>query len=172
MKRTCASPDCDTILSRYSGSDRCSLHGGGPRPYDFFVSESHRSVRAGLLEPWRDEAACRDRDTEMFDVDLPSDGAMTGPVLAAKRICAACPVRPECLSYAFRMAGHVFSVTGDPKVTPKETKYHDTIYGGLTGRERMRLHDEPDRVQCGITLLDTQRLLWWLDPLNREEEAA
>lgn len=43
---------------------------------------------------WRDEALCAQVDTDLF---FPDDG---GPIRAPKRICAACPVRRECLEYA------------------------------------------------------------------------
>jgi WhiB family redox-sensing transcriptional regulator len=48
---------------------------------------------------WRDSAACRYADTELF---FPI--GKTGPALAeiqqAKRVCAGCPVRQACLTFA------------------------------------------------------------------------
>lgn len=46
------------------------------------------------LGPWRHQAACRDIDLDIF---FPSPGT---PNLEAKRICAQCEVRSECLEYA------------------------------------------------------------------------
>lgn len=43
---------------------------------------------------WMLQAACRDRDPSFF---FPSDGV---GVDVARRVCAECPVRAECLEYA------------------------------------------------------------------------
>ncbi|MGI8815333.1 MAG: WhiB family transcriptional regulator [Pseudonocardia sp.] len=45
-------------------------------------------------QDWRHDAACIEVDTELF---FPEPGEPTAP---AKRICAGCPVRAECLSFA------------------------------------------------------------------------
>jgi WhiB family transcriptional regulator, redox-sensing transcriptional regulator len=63
---------------------------------------------------WMLEARCLDADPEAF---FPEKG---GSTREAKRICAACPVRDECLDYALE---------------------HDErfgIWGGLSERERRR----------------------------------
>lgn len=44
---------------------------------------------------WRDRAACRDADPGLF---FPEAGESARPAMA---ICAGCPVRAECLRYAF-----------------------------------------------------------------------
>lgn len=62
-----------------------------------------------------DDAACRDADTSVF---FPASDADAGP---AKEICAACPVREECLEFAL------------------ETRPSDGVWGGLTPIERHRL---------------------------------
>ena len=64
---------------------------------------------------WRDRAACRGTDLEVF---FPGRGEPTEP---ARRICASCPVRQPCLDYAI---GHGI-VHG--------------IWGGLTERDRRAL---------------------------------
>jgi len=72
---------------------------------------------------WMLEARCLDADPEAF---FPEKG---GSTREAKRICAACPVRDECLDYALR---------------------HDErfgIWGGLSERERRRAK----RVTVGAT---------------------
>jgi len=66
------------------------------------------------LTTWRREAACRDLDTGIF-FPLSDDDA--GP---AKAVCAACPVREECLEFALA------------------TRQGDGIWGGLTETERRR----------------------------------
>ena len=43
---------------------------------------------------WRELAACRGTDLEVF---FPERGESAGP---ARRVCAACPVRHACLDYA------------------------------------------------------------------------
>lgn len=65
---------------------------------------------------WRDEAACRTLDPDLF---FPTDGgSAAGEVLAAKAVCADCPVRMQCLDYAYA------------------TYQHHGIWGGLTEMER------------------------------------
>lgn len=64
---------------------------------------------------WRDRALCAHTDPEAF---FPEKG---GSTREAKKICATCPVRDECLDYALK---------------------HDEkfgIWGGLSERERRRL---------------------------------
>ena len=66
---------------------------------------------------WRDEAACRDADPELF---FPV--GTTGPALAqatvAKEVCSTCPVAEQCL---------IFAVT---------TNQEFGIWGGLDEEER------------------------------------
>lgn len=64
---------------------------------------------------WRDSAICAQTDPEEF---FPDKG---GGTRQAKRVCAACTVRTECLEYALE---------------------HDErfgIWGGMSERERRRL---------------------------------
>ena len=64
---------------------------------------------------WRELAACRGTDLEVF---FPERGESAGP---ARRVCAACPVRQPCLDYA---------------ITNGVTH---GIWGALTERERRAL---------------------------------
>ena len=64
-------------------------------------------------QPWRDRAACRDSDPEIF---FPRPGG-TG-ARRAKAVCARCPVTAECLAHAAR--------------TPER----HGVWGGLAERER------------------------------------
>ena len=66
-------------------------------------------------EPWMADAACQYVDPELH---YPEKGGSTAP---AKRICASCPVRVECLAYA---------------LDRRETW---GVWGGLSERERHRL---------------------------------
>ena len=61
---------------------------------------------------WMTQAACRHHDTSLW---FPERG---DPTDQAKRICASCPVREECLNYAI----------GIPNLVG--------IFGGLSTRER------------------------------------
>ena len=51
-------------------------------------------IRRFTLEPWREHAACADKDPDMF---FPGRGGATEP---AKRVCAGCPIQAECLEHA------------------------------------------------------------------------
>jgi WhiB family transcriptional regulator, redox-sensing transcriptional regulator len=59
---------------------------------------------------WRDDAACRDADPELFfpDGEIRSARAQ---VKAAKLICRGCPVSVTCLSWALA-SGHEAGVWG------------------------------------------------------------
>jgi len=66
-------------------------------------------------QPWWERAACLGRDADCF---FPEKGGSTRD---AKRICAGCEVRLECLEYA---------LANDERFG---------IWGGLSERERRRL---------------------------------
>ena len=48
---------------------------------------------------WRDDAACRDADPELF-FPIGTTGPAPAQIDEAKRICQACPVRQPCLAWA------------------------------------------------------------------------
>ena len=75
----------------------------------------------GRRPDWRDYAACRDADPELFfpDGDIRSARAR---VQKAKLICRGCPVRAACLHWALANGQEA------------------GIWGGLTEDERRRLH--------------------------------
>lgn len=94
------------------------------------ISGDDRSSIYDLLEqpgqPWRQQAACRGSDPNVF---FPGTGESTRP---AQEICATCPVRAECLAYALK-SGEKFG-----------------IFGGLSERQRRKLRrDERKRAACG-----------------------
>lgn len=66
-------------------------------------------------EPWMADGLCGQTDPEMF---FPEKG---GSTKNAKKVCAACPVKAECLDYAL------------------ERDQRFGIWGGLSERERRRL---------------------------------
>ena len=82
-----------------------------------------RFLRDQILEPeqdgrdltWQDAALCLQVDPEIF---FPEKG---GSTRAAKRVCAACTARPECLEFAL------------------ETDQPHGIWGGMSEPERRRL---------------------------------
>ena len=70
---------------------------------------------------WRDDAACRDADPELFFADGDIRSALAR-VKTAKLICRGCPVSATCLSWALASGQEA------------------GIWGGLTENERRRLH--------------------------------
>ena len=77
----------------------------------------HRTLAAParFAARWRELAACRGADLEVF---FPERGESAGP---ARRVCAVCPVRQPCLDYAI------------------SNRIVHGVWGGLTERERRAL---------------------------------
>lgn len=73
-------------------------------------------------EPWMSESLCAQTDPETF---FPEKG---GTTRLAKRVCAACPVREECLAYAV------------------DNQERHGIWGGLSERERRKLTPQSRRI--------------------------
>lgn len=66
---------------------------------------------------WQDKAACAVvKDNSIFFSGVESK------IKKAKAFCSSCDVRKECLEFAF-----------------KNDDFENTIYGGLTGAERLKL---------------------------------
>ncbi len=86
-------------------------------------------VRAGILHPaarrqditWQEAASCRQADPELF-FPIGSAGIAVAEILRAKAICAGCPVRRPCLTYALA------------------TSQEFGIWGGRDEDERRLLH--------------------------------
>ena len=68
-----------------------------------------------ITTTWRDRAACRGLDPEIFYPASDEDADV------AKSICAECPVRESCLEYALA------------------NRERDGVWGGATERERRRM---------------------------------
>lgn len=66
---------------------------------------------------WRDLAACNDFDPDLF-FPAGDTGSAASQIVEAKRICAECPVKTDCLAYAV------------------ETNQINGIWGGTTEQER------------------------------------
>ena len=50
-------------------------------------------------DEWRDRAACRDTDPELF-FPIGTTGLAIDQIEAARTVCLQCPVRQECLEFA------------------------------------------------------------------------
>jgi WhiB family redox-sensing transcriptional regulator len=72
---------------------------------------------------WRDRAACRDSDPDLF-FPIGSTGAAVEEIRAAKAICQTCAVREECLAFAL------------------ETNQEAGVWGGTSEEERRALRRE------------------------------
>jgi WhiB family transcriptional regulator, redox-sensing transcriptional regulator len=75
---------------------------------------------------WRDDAACRDADPDLF-FPVGETGPAQRHVDEAKRICRACSAQPQCLAWAL-----------DHGVT-------DGVWGGTTADERRAFRHLPSR---------------------------
>jgi WhiB family redox-sensing transcriptional regulator len=81
---------------------------------------------------WQDASLCSQTDPEAF---FPEKG---GSVREAKRVCAACPVRTECLEYAL------------------EHREPFGIFGGKTERQRRAILVDRER-EAGTVRCDSRR---------------
>jgi WhiB family redox-sensing transcriptional regulator len=79
------------------------------------------SVASDHREDWRDHAACRYAESELF-FPVPSSDKAGAQAALAKAVCKACAVRRECLQFALA------------------TRQSDGIWGGMTERERHLAH--------------------------------
>ncbi len=73
---------------------------------------------------WRNEAACRDVDPDLF-FPIGTTGIAVEHVDAAKRICATCTVREPCLEFALASnqdAGVWGGLTEDERRTLKRAR--------------------------------------------------
>ena len=99
-------------------------------------------------EEWVGHALCGKMNPDIFYPEEESTIRGNGvtkpptPVLRAKNICYRCPVRKECLEDAYN----------DPHIYGKWVG----IRAGLTGPERRRLVDQPDRTELAWDLLQLQ----------------
>ena len=97
---------------------------------------------------WRDRAACRGVDPELFFPESSDEPLVRGQVAAAKAVCRVCPVRDRCLADALLRLPH-------------------GIAGGLTGQERRRV-----RSADSLAKADTPRWQALLDAGRSHPEIA
>lgn len=81
-----------------------------------------------LLPDWAERAACAGMDTNLFFPPPGREGHVW--TVRAKKICARCAYRRECLEWAYEL----------------ERGGRWGIYGGATARERRRYAKHPDRL--------------------------
>ena len=79
---------------------------------------SNLAAQARFAARWRERAACRGADLDLF---YPERGEPAGP---ARQVCERCPVRQPCLEYAL------------------SNRITHGIWGGLTERERRPLQSD------------------------------
>lgn len=77
---------------------------------------------------WRDRAACRNSDPDLF-FPVGSTGPALEEIRAAKALCARCPVQDRCLAFAL------------------ETNQDAGIWGGATEEERRELRRKISRAR-------------------------
>ncbi|MHA6631886.1 WhiB family transcriptional regulator [Pseudonocardia sichuanensis] len=114
-----------TSTSRAAGARRPADAGGG-------------EVVPG--RQWRDRAACRGTDPEVFFPAAQAGPALAEQVGRAKAVCARCPVRPQCLEFALRALPE--GVAGG--LTPDERRAH-------ARRARRAGQQVPARVEVDVT---------------------
>lgn len=72
------------------------------------------------LGDWREEAACRDTDPDLF-FPIGTTGPAVEQIEAAKAVCTACPAQEACLDFALT------------------TNQESGIWGGTSEEERRKL---------------------------------
>lgn len=102
------------------------------------AGRNHPASRAATLTPvdWRDQAACRSEDPELF---FPV--GTTGPALQqiedAKSVCRRCPVISPCLEFAMRTSQDEGiwggTTTDERRALKKRRAQARTIRGAVTG---------------------------------------
>lgn len=75
---------------------------------------------------WRDDAACRDHDPDLF-FPIGSTGPAVEQADEAKQVCSGCDVREQCLEYAMA------------------SNQDAGVWGGLTEDERRSLKRQRQR---------------------------
>lgn len=78
------------------------------------------------MAAWREAAACRDQDPELW-FPIGNTGPALVQIKEAKRVCRRCPVREECLRFAVNAVAK------------------DGIFGGLDEKERELLRHNDRR---------------------------
>ena len=80
---------------------------------------SGKSSPVGTTGRWEELGACRTAEPDLF-FPISARGPSVTDTVRAKKICASCPVRSQCLDYA------------------QATQQRHGIWGGLTEQERIQ----------------------------------
>jgi hypothetical protein len=113
------------------------------------------------LPTWTQRAACASEpddphDAEyhdsFFDDEVINATTLEFPetTLRRMRVCHTCPVRSECLAYAYAQERHVEAIPGTMPVRHRWTEdvIRYGIYGGVPGRVRERYAHHPNRLKA------------------------
>jgi WhiB family redox-sensing transcriptional regulator len=76
------------------------------------------TIMTGRVANWRAAGACLDADPDLF-FPISSAGRGLSQIARAKAICARCPVRRECLEFAYANAP-IYGIWGG--TTPEERR--------------------------------------------------
>ncbi len=112
-------------------------------------SRLRRTLEEKWLPKWASSGLCAGRDTaDWFADDVADSPNPTFPsrVSRSMKTCHACPVRRPCLEYAFEMERSV-DVQRWWSGEPVEERRRFGVYGGVPGRIREHLADDPDRIE-------------------------
>lgn len=100
----------------------------------------------GARTDWRDEAACREADPELF-FPVGTTGSALGQIVRAKAVCAGCGVRGECLAFAMKALseGVAGGMTADERRQLRPVRasrpvrgVNGAVVGALAGGERVQ----------------------------------
>ncbi|MGD9528647.1 MAG: WhiB family transcriptional regulator [Pseudonocardia sp.] len=95
----------------------------------------------GRVGDWRELARCREVDDgDLFFPEAARAAGYEAQVAAAKRICAGCAVRPDCLAYALRALP--YGIAGG--LTPEERRE-------LRGRSGTRIAELTEAARTATT---------------------
>jgi WhiB family transcriptional regulator, redox-sensing transcriptional regulator len=81
---------------------------------------------------WRSAAACQSADPELF-FPISDSGKSLEQVAEAKAICAGCPVRRDCLTFALR-TGQVYGIWGGTTTEERAIARRSLVSEPLTER--------------------------------------
>jgi WhiB family transcriptional regulator, redox-sensing transcriptional regulator len=106
------------------------------RRWQQYESRLAEGLKGGIMEPamtgpgdWRDDAACREADPELF-FPVSTTGPALRQVQEAIRICQTCPVQTQCLAWALEQGA-------------------DGVWGGTTPEQRRAIR-RPARADGGF----------------------
>jgi WhiB family redox-sensing transcriptional regulator len=118
MPRTCGTVSCYTNGCRCADCRRAAAE-----------ARSRLRARVSDIYPemaWQDDAACKEMDSAIF-FGQSASGTGSGSYREARKVCAACPVKGECLRTAMQYEYGLSKA------------YRAGMYGGLTPEERAAL---------------------------------